>query len=389
MAHEQCTFARLWCKFVAMFAIHQDSRVRCMAAPLLIICLQMMPTFSSWAMSICTEIRHEYGIHLNPANAVEAVMLLVHTVAAGKADQHDSDLYTIRNTEFQCTFEDERLETSYDKECMTTSAILVFLCGCMAALHSYNVHKKFLLGTFQCTDPGNAQARCPKRRHEMACFYWLVHEFKKLPVSAHMEIVHIINRFWRDQVPTSRHSTTFSALRDFLLRNETFLAHRATAADQKISEDTCRFIPRRQHVGESKQEEEGAWHSTASSPSSSMAFGSASSQAAASSSSSMQHQHDSSPPHCPLGALARRMHMCKREFIDYIIGRAHQLCQSMSGAQHLAIEDDRTLRPQGRCCVSRVPQLQGDPNDVLYLDQSGQFAVRSQTRCEDIGCPIS
>jgi hypothetical protein len=219
----------------------------------------------------------------------------------------------------------------------------------------------------------------------MACFHWLVHEFKKLPVSAHMEIVHIINRFWQDHPPTNRHSTMFSSLRDFLLRNETFLAHRAAAADQKVSEDTCRFIPRRQHVGESQQEEEGSRHSTA--PSSSMAFGSASSQAAAS--SSMQHQHDSSPPHCPLGALARRMHMCKREFIDYIIGRAHQLCQSMSSVHHLAIEDDQALRPRRRCCLSRVPQLQGDPNDVLYLDQSGQFAVRSQTRCEDIGCPIS
>src|SRR3546814_15544401 len=89
-------------------------------------------------MSISAEIPHTYGIDLNPANPVDAVLLLVHAAAAAKGEQTDTDLYTIRNTELQCAFNDDRYETMHTRECVGASAMVLFLCGCMAGLHTFN-----------------------------------------------------------------------------------------------------------------------------------------------------------------------------------------------------------------------------------------------------------
>src|SRR3546814_3428710 len=92
----------------------------------------------------------------------------LHAAAAAKGEQTDTDLYTIRNTELQCAFNDDRYETMHTRECVGASAMVLFLCGCMAGLHTFNVHKRFLLGAYQSTDPSNTRARCPTKRQEAA-----------------------------------------------------------------------------------------------------------------------------------------------------------------------------------------------------------------------------
>lgn len=398
--NDQCAFLRLWCKFIAMFNIHRDDRLEYLAAPLLVLCMRVMSPFCSWTMSICTEIRHTYGIDLNPANPVDAALLLVHTVAAAKADQINSDLYTVRNTEFQCCFPLGRGETSYTGECVGSSAMLFFLCGCMAALHAYNVHKRFLLGAFRNTDPSHPLARCPRKRQEAVCFYWLQYELQKIPATAHLEIVNIITNFWKDNIPDDRHNLMFSSVREFLMQNEVFLTYRAvdagdTAEAGSSSSSICQAeAANRQEIAESKEE------ARITPPS--MAFACPGTSArrrditAAPSTvtgdvhvEEAGHSVQAAPNPCPLARMAANLRMCRRELVEYIIRRGTQLCTGLSGFHQTAIERLASQRSCTRFCVARVPQLRGDPNDIMYLDSSGQFAVRPAAPSEDIGCPIS